>query len=205
MEKNILIISAGMVHPNITARRNFAGIFNKSDGIKPFFTSSVEDLTLLDENTYAAVALYFHRSKISDHALSSLDKFVSQGGGLLAVHSASASFKQKPGYFDIIGGRFVAHGKQEKFLIYPDDKDSSVYSGINSFTLFDELYIHEYQEDVKIHFYADNHGAPEPAVWTRTHNKGRVAYSAPGHCSHVMKVPEIEAIIQKSIGWVMNI
>ncbi len=204
MEKNILVISAGLIHPSLVARKHFSCIMQKAEGIMPVFKSSVEDLTLLAENNFHGVVLYFHRSKISSDALNALEEFVSQGGGLLAVHSASASFKQAPSYFDIIGGRFVDHGKIEKFLIYPADDGSEIYSGINSFSLYDELYIHEYQDDVKIHFYADNHGTPEPAVWTRAYKNGRVAYAAPGHCAKVMITREIEKILCQSLNWLVQ-
>jgi len=200
----VLIISAGIIHPSWLARIYFSRIAKSVEKINPVFSTSVEDLKLLGPQEFSAAVLYFHRSRISDDALRCLDRFVSQGGGLLAVHSASASFKQSRGYFNIIGGRFTSHGKVEDYAVSPRTESSIIFPGINDFTIRDELYIHEYRKDVTIHFYADYHGTPEPAVWTRVHHEGRVAYASFGHCARAMTVPEVKSIIQKCLLWVLH-
>jgi len=200
----VLVVSAGMIHPNWLARYHFSQLIKGMDGIQPVFTTSIQDLTRLATESFSAAVLYFHRSDISHEALSSLTQFVTQGGGLFAVHSASASFKQTRGYFDIIGGRFVSHGKIEAYTIRPSGSAPDLFPGVQAFSVKDELYIHEYQNDVNIHFFADNHGSDEPAVWTRTHGRGKVAYSAFGHCAKVMSVPQVQMIMEKCLLWVLT-
>lgn len=64
---------------------------------------------------FAALVLYFHHKTLSPAALTRLEAYARQGGGILALHSATASFKDCLPYFDILGGRFIGHGKVEPF------------------------------------------------------------------------------------------
>ena len=70
---------------------------------------SIEALARVDPAGLDAVVLYYHARTISPSALEALDRFVRGGGGILAVHSATASFKGTPRYTDILGGRFTGH------------------------------------------------------------------------------------------------
>ncbi len=202
MKSNILVISAGIVHPSLLARYYFRKLLQEQSEISFTFTSTVEELTSLNKTDFDSVVLYFHRSNISTNALDALDNFVSQGGGLLAVHSPSASFKQHDRYFDILGGRFVSHGKIGPFSVQPEESASEVFPGLKPFSVVDELYIHDYQDDVTIHCATDNLGSKEPVVWTKKHGKGKVSYCSLGHCAGVMKIPEVKQIIHQCLTWI---
>ncbi len=204
MEKRVLIVSAGVFHPTIFARRQLLKILKGIDGIRPVVTSSIEDLGALKGGGYDAVCRYFHKKYISPDALKSLSDFVASGGGLFAVHSASASFKATPEYFDILGGRFVSHGKVGNFTVIPADSDSNIFGKIDPFTVNDELYIHEYKDDVTVHFETEVDGKKEPVVWTRRHGKGKVCYFSLGHVAKVFNVDEVQKIIIGGIKWVLG-
>ncbi|MBN1573048.1 MAG: ThuA domain-containing protein [Deltaproteobacteria bacterium] len=204
MGKRVLVVSAGAFHPTITARRLFKNILNGIEGIRFVYTSSIEDLGALNGGGYDAVCLYFHRKVISDNALGALKVFVSSGGGLFALHSASASFKEKKEYFYILGGRFVSHGKISRFTVNPADSTSEVFKGVGPFTVKDELYIHEYDRDVKVHFNTEVGGSTEPVLWTRGYGKGRVCYFSLGHVASIFKVKEVQEIIGKGVKWVLS-
>jgi hypothetical protein len=90
---------------------------------------SLEVLPQLELKSFQAMALYIHHKTISASALESLDDFVRRGGGLLAIHSASASFKQEARYFQILGGRFVGHGPVEAFQLQPAAPQAGRRSG----------------------------------------------------------------------------
>lgn len=205
MEKRVLVVSAGVFHPTIPARRLFKEILTGIKGVRPVYTSSVEDLGALKSGGYDAVCLYFHRKRISTDALEALHDFVSSGGGLFALHSASASFKETPEYFEILGGRFVSHGKISEFRVSPADSTSKIFKGVGEFTVKDELYIHEYDRDVKVHFDTKVDGSVEPVVWTREHGKGRVCYFSLGHVASVLKKGEVRSIIERALKWVSRI
>ncbi len=205
MEKKVLIVSAGIFHPTISARRLFKKVLNSIDGIKFIATSSIEDLGALKGGGYDAVCLYFHRKHISNDALEALKNFVSSGGGLFAIHSASASFKETPDYFDILGGRFVSHGKISEFTVNQVDSTSKIFKGIGPFTVRDELYIHEYDKDVVVHFNTKVDGSTEPVLWTKEQGKGRICYFSLGHVGSIFKVKEVREIIERGVKWVCRI
>ena len=200
----ILVVSSGMVHPSLLCRRSFKKILLEIESESFRFSSNIETLTSLKLDLYSTAILYFHRAEISDPALAALENFVFNGGGLLAVHSASASFKQNKRYFDLIGGKFISHGKIEEFEVKPDTSIEGPYNDIPGFMVFDELYLHKFKEDISIHFYTEVNQKKEPVVWTREFGRGKVAYCSLGHCSPVFKSTQVKQIIQKSLQWVKN-
>jgi type 1 glutamine amidotransferase len=157
-----------------------------------------------------AVVLYIHRETISPVALEGLESFVGQGGGLLAVHSASASFMQEPRYAEILGGRFREHGPVEPFEVQPAIPQDPVFAGIPPFAVDDELYRHDYDPDNRIHFFTPVDGGQEPVVWTRHYPPagtgrsagGRVCYCALGHTTSSMRNPYVQRILQEGLAWV---
>jgi len=204
MTKRVLAVSAGLFHPNLSARKKFRRIIEGASDIQTAWTSGVNDLAALDGGGYDGAILYFHRKVIDDTALDALDRFVAGGGGLLAVHSASASFKEVPRYFDILGGRFVTHGKIEPYTVRRTDRAASFFSVTDPFTITDELYIHRYDDDVVIHYATETESGPEPVVWTKEHGKGRVCYVSPGHKAKALDEDAIRRIIIEGLDWTLG-
>ena len=148
-----------------------------------------------------AIVLYIHHETVSADALEALDTFVRQGGGLLAVHAASASFKGASRYFDLLGGQFVEHGPVESFEVRPAEPQSDLFAGIPPFSVTDELYRHEYDPGNLIHFTTTVGDEREPVVWTRSHGSGRVCYCSLGHTLDAMRRPEVWQILQRGLAW----
>jgi hypothetical protein len=171
---------------------------------------SLEALSRSSLASIQAVVLYIHRETISPAALEGLESFVAQGGGLLAVHSASASFVQEPRHAEILGGRFREHGPIERFQVQPATPQDPIFAGIPPFAVEDELYRHDYDPDSWIHFYTPVDGGQEPVVWTRHYPAsgagriagGRVCYCALGHTVSSMRNPHVQRILQRGLAWV---
>ena len=157
-----------------------------------------------------AVVLYIHQETVPPAALERLEGFVSRGGGLLAVHSASESFVQEPRYAELLGGRFREHGPIEPFQVQPATPQDPIFAGIPPFAVEDELYRHDYDPDNRIHFHTPVDGEQEPVVWTRHHPPagaghtagGRVCYCALGHTVSSMRIPHVQRILQGGLAWV---
>jgi uncharacterized protein len=201
MNNKILVISSGAVHPTIRCRFNLQSLLKKSDAGKFTFSSDLKRLADLPNETYSSVVLYFQKKTITDQLLDSLENFVFNGGGLLALHAVSASFKQNQRYFNLLGGRFIHHGKIAPFKVQVNHAQDSFFRGIDSFSITDELYIHEYLKDVAVHFTTQVGKKAEPVVWTRELGKGKVAYCSLGHRAAVWKQPEVKSIINQSLDW----
>lgn len=197
--KKILLITSGLFHPPLWGRLVLHKTLEELSEFSFFHVSSLEKLPR-DLDTFAALVLHFHHKKISDSAFGRLDHFVRNGGGILAVHAATASFKDTLPYFNILGGRFIGHGAVDTLEIRK--VNDNVFAGLNGFTLKDELYIHELQPKIDTHFVAKHEGKDVPVVWTYRYHKGKVCYALPGHTTGSMMNKDYQKILQRGLQWV---
>jgi type 1 glutamine amidotransferase len=198
--KNVIFVTDGFFHPPLLAQKALLQTLAEPTGFEFQQVRSMEKLPS-DLDIFSAMVIYIHHKKISEAALAKLDQFVSNGGGLLGVHSATASFQQQKHYFDILGGRFTGHGPVESFEVKPIF-ESNIFAGIPVFTVRDELYIHEFQSGNDVHFTAKHEGQDIPAVWTRQYGNGRVCYTVPGHTTASMRNRTYQKVLQRGLTWV---
>ena len=206
MNKTILLVSSGIFHPPLTGRMTLKNILSSLDG---FTLSRVPALEYLPQAAVhpAVIALYCHHKRISPVALEALERFVFAGGGLLAIHSATASFKDCRRYFEILGGRFTGHGAVATLRVLPvqtEPTTGSPFNGIEPFTIKDELYLHELDPGIQSHFYTEYDDEKVPVVWTYRYGQGRVCYIMPGHTSASMAHPSIQEILRRATIWVSD-
>ncbi len=202
--KQILVVSSGIVHPNLLCRRNLKKVLDDKTGYSFSYVTELDSLSSLPAGDFSAVILYFQRSRISEETLNALEDFVFNGGGLFAIHSASASFKQSDRYYNLIGGKFISHGPVREFEVKPERDAGGPYPGISKFKVTDELYIHKYKEDISVHFFTEVNQKKEPVVWTRELGRGKLAYLSLGHRSAVFKSPQVANIIYNSLDWIQG-
>lgn len=206
-EVSILLVSAGWVHPPFRGR----SLLKQTLAEEP--RNRIDEVATLAEAVarglpkYDALVLYYHHrdAALSAAELAAFQDYVAAGGGVLAVHSATASYKRTPEYFAVLGGRFNGHGPVEPIEVRPSPSASGVFAGIEGFTVKDELYVHELQPDVQFEFETTYEGRPAPMVWTRTVGRGRVCYACPGHRSASMAHPSVQAILRRGLAWVARI
>ena len=202
MEHQILIVSAGIFHPSLLSRFWLQRALRAMPGFGFRRVPSLERLPAMTLDVFQSLVLYFHHTRLSTQALACLDAFVRRGGGMLAVHSASASFKQQPIYHHIIGGRFTAHGPVTDFRVEPADPSDETLGRQPAFWVRDELYRHAWDPANRVHFATSVGGSWEPVVWTRRHGQGKVAYLALGHTPTALRHPAVRQILQRSLAWV---
>jgi type 1 glutamine amidotransferase len=198
----VLLVSAGLAHPSLLARFWLRRGLVTLPGYDFQSVASLEALPHLPLTSFQALVLYVHHEAISPAALEHLERFVGEGGGLLAVHSASASFKEEPRYYELLGGRFVEHGPVEAFAVLSAPAQGEQFAGIAAFEVRDELYRHEYDPTNRVHFTTPVGEEQEPVVWTRRHGQGRVCYCALGHTASSMRHPRALQILRRGLAWV---
>lgn len=205
MTNRILLVLDGLFHPPLPARLALERYLRALDGYEFTRVRSLEALTRLDLTGYKAMVLYYHHRQVSEEALGIFERFVLNGGGVVALHSASASFKQPPEtaarYADVLGGRFLTHGKVEPVFVRPT-REHTLFEDIPDFYLIDELYRHTYNPANTIHFWVDVAGEHEPVAWSRAHGLGRVFYLSSGHRTAVFDDPNLREIIRRGLAWV---
>lgn len=198
--KRILLVTSGFFHPSWRARRLLRKVLGELDGYSFDAVNSMEALPQ-DMEGYAALVIFIHHKEISAGALERFDTYVNDGGGVLAIHSATASFKAQLPYFEIIGGRFIGHGPVEEFEIRPL-AESTVFQDIPAFTVNDELYLHELQPGITPHFVTTYEGQEVPMVWTYQYGEGRVCFAGPGHLASTFQNAHFRSVLQQGLTWV---
>lgn len=202
--KQVLLVLAGWVHPPYRGVQWLKQTLAELPGFAFDEVQSLAEANQRGMSRYDALVLYYHHSHdvLTDDELESFRSFVNDGGGVLAVHSATASYKPTRGYFEVLGGRFIGHGPVQPIEIRPVRGDDTIFGGISAFTVRDELYLHELQPDIEIRFTAEHEGKPQPMVWTRNAGKGRVCYLGPGHRSASMQHEAVQEIVRRGMKWV---
>ncbi len=195
----ILLVTDGIFHPPLLGRFILHGILRKMEGYSFEHIRSLDRLPE-DLDRFSAMVLHYHHRRISPGALARLETFVGNGGGILAIHSATASFKQAGPYFEILGGRFIGHAAVENIQVR--QVKEGFFGGIGDFVIKDELYLHEFKAGIEVFFTARHAGEDVPVVWTYRHGKGKVCYAMPGHTSAVMSSPAYQEILCRGLKWV---
>ena len=198
--KKVLLVTDGFFHPPLIARKVLHKTLAELDGYEFQHVRSMEKLPGALK-VFSALVIYIHHKNISEKALVALDEFVSNGGGILGVHSATAAFQKQLHYFEILGGRFIGHGPIEPFEVKPV-AESEIFDDIPVFIVKDELYIHELQPGITPQFTATHEGQETPMVWTYHYGQGRVCYAVPGHRTETMHNATYQNILQRGLIWV---
>lgn len=195
-----LLVFDGIVHPWLPAQRRLKQCLQQIPRIRFQSARSLEILTNAERQGFGSLVLYFQQQKISPTALDQLERFVQCGGGLLAIHCASASFKGERRYQQLLGGAFAGHAPIQRFLV--ERANTTIFAGIADFQVRDERYRHELLAPVEVHFSTLIDGQPEPVVWTRRHGGGRICYCALGHTLAALNHPALQDILRQGLSWV---
>jgi type 1 glutamine amidotransferase len=200
----VLLISGGLLHPSAGSRRVLRSIITCHLGAAPECAASLEAAAAGSLEPYDAVVLYYHRggARLPRRVIEEFETWVARGGGVLAVHSATASYKSEERYFGILGGRFTGHGPVMPFALTPSPGTENPFRDIGRFELTDELYTHDFAGNADVRMTAGCEGRDIPAVWTRLHGRGRVCCISPGHRRATMKLPGMRALLETGLDWV---
>jgi uncharacterized protein len=127
--------------------------------------------------------------------------YVCNGNGLLAIHSGTADYAQKPVLRRLLGGVFTHHPEQCPVTIEPH-KGHPLSDGSTPFTLKDEHYfmaLDDQQADVFVTT-KSAHGE-QPGGWRRTEGDGHVVVLTPGHNLEVWRHPSYQTLLLNSLRW----
>jgi type 1 glutamine amidotransferase len=160
---------------------------------------------------YDVIAFYTVGQRLSPEQETALQSFVEGGGGVVAIHGASASFGNSDKWFKLIGARFAGHAPGTYTLpITIKDTGHPITRGLKDFEIVDEEYTHRFPEGVQRHVIAEFKQRPpntteknnnNDAVWTINAGKGRVVYTALGHGEEAWKNPAWQKLVIQSILW----
>ncbi len=202
MNRSILLVSSGLRHPSPFARFFLRRVLTAGSTYRVHQVRSLESLPRLSLESFGALVLYVHDEAGSPPALLVLDDFVAHGGGLLALHAASASYTDEAQWLRILSGRFREHGPIETFRVEPTLEEDEIFGGIPAFSIRDELYRHDYDPHLRFHFATTVNGSLEPVVWTKYWGVGRICYCSLGHMASSIRHPQVREILRRGLNWV---
>jgi len=178
---------------------------------QPTSGAHLSKLADLKPGAYDVAVFYTVGQALNPQQEAALQAFVESGGGIVAIHGASASFTNSDRWFRMLGGRFSGHAPGTFTLpITIADPAHPIMKGIKEFAILDEEYCHRFPEGVERHVLARFKQRPvtttekngnNDAVWTVDSGKGRVVYSALGHGEEAWKNPVWQKLIVQSILW----
>jgi uncharacterized protein len=127
--------------------------------------------------------------------------YVSQGKGLVVVHSGLAGYQEAPVLRALIGGVFTHHPAQCPVTVAAAG-ENELNQNASAFTLTDEHYfvdIADANADVFLTT-TSAHGA-QPGGWTRFEGAGRVGVLTPGHNLEVWLHPSFQTLLFNVLRW----
>ena len=172
-------------------------------GINFSFTSDLRDLKEANLSQYDALMIYANHDEIKGSHEKALLNYVKKGGGLLPIHSASYCFRNSDEYVDLVGGQFESHdtGTFELEIV---DASHPITEGFESFSTWDETYVHTKHSKKHVLMERVEGAAREPYTWVKTYGKGRIFYTALGHDLRTWSQPQFHDLIFRGIRWAIG-
>jgi uncharacterized protein len=127
--------------------------------------------------------------------------FVQRGNGLLAIHSGTAEYDQKPVIRGLLGGVFLQHPEQCPVTMNPT-RDHPLCKDVAPFTLQDEHYFMTLDDPrADVFLTTSSINGEQPGGWRREIGRGRVVVLTPGHNLEVWLHSSYQALLANSIRW----
>lgn len=149
-----------------------------------------------------------------------LQKYIHNGGGFVAIHSASGSMRQWPWFWSLLGGKFKRHAKMQTFTLHVKDKSHPSTAHLpETLEWTDEFYFLEHMpEDLHVVLAGDleklddsakqefvkKFGKESPLAWCHTFEGGRAFYTTLGHNPEAYSDPRLMKHILGGILWAMG-
>src|SRR5687768_8988863 len=175
------------------------------NGIDLFYTDKLEDLNDNELDRYQALVLYNNHLNVGESQLAALMRFVGDGGGLVVLHCASASFQNSEEFIRLVGAAFKSHGTGTFSAVRVDSSHPAI-AGVPTINSWDETYLHTKHNPLNrtvLEVRREN-GHDEPWTWVRTYGKGRVFYTAWGHDQRTWGTQGFQQMIGQGIRWTVG-
>jgi type 1 glutamine amidotransferase len=153
------------------------------------------------------VLLFYGGPQANELQERAIEKFVDEGGGVVALHHSSANSSKA--WLRLIGGQFAGHiAGLHKMTVEITDPNHPATKGVPAFEIVDEEYKHKFPDvprTVLGKFKERPKGSDPKAnndiIWVREVGKGRVFYTALGHGKEAFENPAWQKLTLQAICW----
>lgn len=176
-------------------------------GITLRYTDRMEDIDPKTLSQFDGLVLYANIDRIEDAQAKALLNYIAEGHGFIPLHCATYCWRNNKEIVALMGAQFQRHGGQV-FTTEIARPNHPIMQGYNSFTSWDETYIHHLHNEknrtvLEYRVQGDQAAGRirEPWTWIKTHGKGRVFYTAWGHDQRTFKNPGFQNLVERGIRW----
>jgi scyllo-inositol 2-dehydrogenase (NADP+) len=204
--KKVLLLTNGD-HPPYGA---FAEMFRaRIEGTGQFEVELTHDRDRLrDPGGVDAVALYIIGGELTPEQERGITGFVRGGGGLLAVHGASAGLGKHDVYMEMIGTEFTGHDPLAPFEVETAPDVGEILPRLSpKFRVVDECYNWKPRTDAPLRVFQHGtwRGERKPLGYVRDYGAGRLFYTALGHDHRTFKHPDFQDQLFKGLRYVTGL
>jgi len=196
--------------------------FHEIEGKADYFESILADydVTVTTDRDaltgeYDVLVDYLTDSTLTDEQLDALLAHVEGGGGYVGVHCASDLTSTAPDdpaevidhreepfpeLRELVGGHFLTHPDKSEFGVEVVG-DHPVVADVDDFSVFDEPYQVEVDDDITVLARMDHPDLEDyPVVWTNE-SEGRVAYVSLGHTDEAFESDAFGQLLRNAVTW----
>lgn len=151
---------------------------------------------------YELVVFYWTLGELTAEQKKGILEHIAQGNGFATFHSGADSFHGDSDWHQFVGGHFVTHPHYRQYQVSITTVDHPITKGIDEFMTTDEQYILDYDKD-KITVLGNGlyKGDLMPAIWVKSHGKGRVFYNSGGHDPKAADQPMFKKLLVRGCLW----
>lgn len=151
----------------------------------------------------------YEPTKRADQVRANLEKFVADGGGLVALHFTCGAFERWPEYKQLVGRTWDkkkrGHDPRGPFTVNIADPEHPITSGMKDFEADDELYTCLSDDGPEIHVIATAVSKIDqkvyPMAFVMNVGQGRVFHTLLGHDVKAFTLPGPAELIQRGTIW----
>ena len=205
MKKVLYVYGGPPHHPTEQGGKVLADLMRQWGQYEVEMTSDLDALSALPDGRYAAVVLYAtgFKDDLTPAREKGLLDFVRNGGGFVALHSASDTFRGSRAYIEMLGAEFLVHPRQHfEFPMNVVVKDHYITARVPDFTLNEDQYhLQSFAVDNQVLVESQWQGKKVPQLYVRQYGQGRVAYLGNGHTAATWGHLEFQKLLTRSVAW----
>ncbi|MBI5093478.1 MAG: ThuA domain-containing protein [Candidatus Hydrogenedentes bacterium] len=179
---------------------------------KKFLTDAGVNVTLTEDRDdflaerikgFDVVVCYTTGENLTPEQAQGLMGGIIQGKGFVGVHSAADSFKETPGYLNMVGGKFLTHPSYwPELVLNIKNRHHPVVHGLEDFQMADELYLMETYGHFEVIMSTWFKGFERPITWVKPYGHGRIVYTALGHDKQQTENENFQKLVINAVRWV---
>jgi len=141
---------------------------------------------------------------LTDEIDEKITTYVKNGGRIIAMHTAIASYPEDSKYIDMVKGYFVEHPVPHYMTRYVSS-DLSPLGDKFDFAVMDEHYVVNVDEaNTNVFMRHSSEYGESCSAWYHSYGNGKVMVLVPTHRKEGFENPEMQRLVNEAVAWVLK-